>query len=160
MVSVERINMFYENLIKLCNERGTTPTEVCHSIGLAASAGTKWKSGAVPRDTTLKKIADYFGVSVSYLLGVVDDPDPIALIDPSKKEPPMLAVFKDAFEAKAEVDMAMDKLTASLQEAMEEFDKKKNPSMLERLAKIVKNLSNDDLEELGRYADYLASKNK
>lgn len=61
--------MFYHNLIRLCTERGTTPTEVCHSIGLAGSAATKWKSGAVPRDTTLKKIADYFGVSVDYLLG-------------------------------------------------------------------------------------------
>jgi hypothetical protein len=36
------------------------------------------------------RIADYFGVSVSYLLGVSDDPDPIALVDPSKKEPPMM----------------------------------------------------------------------
>lgn len=61
--------MFYQNLIRLCTERGTTPTEVCHSIGLASSAATKWKSGAIPRDTTLKKIADYFGVSVGFLLG-------------------------------------------------------------------------------------------
>ena len=59
--------MFYQNLIRLCTERGTTPTEVCHSIGLAGSAATKWKSGAIPRDTTLKKIADYFGVTVEEL---------------------------------------------------------------------------------------------
>ena len=94
--------MFYQNLIRLCAERGTTPTEVCHAIGLAGSAATKWKSGAIPRDTTIKKIADHFGVPVSYLLGVVDDPDPIALIDPSKKEPPMLErlneVMKDMTE--------------------------------------------------------------
>lgn len=152
--------MFKENFIRLCNERGEYPSVVCKKIGITPAAFSQWTDETIPRRTTLAKIADYFGVSVSYLLGVVDDPDPIALIDPSKKEPPMLAVFKDAFEAKAEVDMAMDKLTASLQEAMEEFDKKKNPSMLERLASIVKNLSNDDLEELGRYADYLASKNK
>ena len=61
--------MFYQNLIRLCTERGTTPTEVCHSIGLAGSAATKWKSGAIPRDTTLKKIADYFCVSVDDLIG-------------------------------------------------------------------------------------------
>lgn len=60
--------MFYQNLIQLCADRGTTPTELCHSIGLAGSAATKWKSGSVPRDTTLKKIADYFGVSTEQLL--------------------------------------------------------------------------------------------
>lgn len=60
--------MFYQNLIHLCAERGTTPTELCHAIGLAGSAATKWKSGSVPRDTTLKKIADYFGVSTEQLL--------------------------------------------------------------------------------------------
>lgn len=79
--------MFYERLITVCSERGTTPTEVCHAVGLAGSAATKWKSGAIPRDTTLRKIADYFGVSVSYLIGAVDDPDPMALVDPSKKRP-------------------------------------------------------------------------
>lgn len=65
--------MFYQNLIRLCTERGTTPTEVCHSIGLAGSAATKWKSGAIPRDTTLKKIANYFGVSVDDLLRIHAD---------------------------------------------------------------------------------------
>lgn len=79
--------MFYERLIQLCNERGISPTEVCHAIGIAASAGTKWKSGASPRRTTLVKIANYFGVSVAYLLDVVDDPDPKALHDPDKKDP-------------------------------------------------------------------------
>ena len=65
--------MFYQNLIRLCTERGTTPTEVCHSIGLAGSAATKWKSGAIPRDTTLKKIADYFCVSVDDLAGFTSE---------------------------------------------------------------------------------------
>ena len=65
--------MFYQNLIRLCTERGTTPTEVCHSIGLAGSAATKWKSGAIPRDTTLKKIADYFCVSVDDLTGFTSE---------------------------------------------------------------------------------------
>ena len=32
--------------------------------------------------------------------------------------------------------------------------------MLERLAAVVKSLPKDDLEELGRYAEYLASKRK
>ena len=61
--------MFWNNLVFLCNERGTTPNGVCSELGLSAATATKWKKGAVPRDTTLQKIADYFGVPVGYLLG-------------------------------------------------------------------------------------------
>jgi transcriptional regulator with XRE-family HTH domain len=38
-------------------------------LGLSAATATKWKKGAVPRDTTLQRVADYFGVTVDYLLG-------------------------------------------------------------------------------------------
>ena len=82
--------MFWETLSNLCNERGISPNGVCAELGLSNATATKWKNGAVPRQSTLRKIADYFGVSVSYLLGVADNPDPISLVDPSKKEPPML----------------------------------------------------------------------
>ncbi len=94
--------MFWKNFVSLCNQKNKTPNGVCAELGLSVATATKWKKGSVPRDTTLKKVADYFEVSVSYLLGVVDDPDPIVLIDPSKKEPPMLErlneVMKDMTE--------------------------------------------------------------
>ena len=61
--------MFWNNLVSLCNERGTTPNGVCSELGLSAATATKWKKGAVPRDTTLQRVADYFGVTVDYLLG-------------------------------------------------------------------------------------------
>lgn len=82
--------MFYENFKRLCSERGTTPTAVAKAMGISTSMTANWKKGGVPRADTLQKVADHFGVSVSYLLGVVDNPDPIALVDPSKKEPPMM----------------------------------------------------------------------
>ena len=94
--------MFWKNFVSLCNQKSKTPNGVCAELGLSVATATKWKKGSVPRDTTLKKVADYFEVSVSYLLGVVDNPDPIALIDPRKKEPPMLErlneVMKDMTE--------------------------------------------------------------
>ena len=61
--------MFWDNLIKLCNNRGISPNGVCLELGLSNATATKWKNGAIPRNATLKKIADYFGVSVDYLLG-------------------------------------------------------------------------------------------
>ena len=37
-------------------------------LGISTGLQTGWKNGASPRQSTIKKIADYFGVSVSYLL--------------------------------------------------------------------------------------------
>jgi repressor LexA len=71
--------MFWENLISLCKEHNTTPNAVCKSIGLSTATATRWRSGSVPRDTTLSKIADRFGVPVSRLLenedGIVSSSD-------------------------------------------------------------------------------------
>ena len=88
--------MFWEKFVSLCNEKGVSPNGVCAELGLSNAVATKWKNGSAPRASTVRKIADYFGVSVSYLLGVVDDPDPIALVDPSKKAPPLIEKIDEA----------------------------------------------------------------
>ena len=90
--------MFWDKFVTLCSAKGISPNGVCADLGLSTATATKWKKGAIPRDTTLKKIADYFGVSTSYLLGIVDDPDPIALVDPSKKDPPMLTKLEEIMQ--------------------------------------------------------------
>ncbi|MBQ1217930.1 MAG: helix-turn-helix transcriptional regulator [Clostridia bacterium] len=97
--------MFYENFKRLCSERGTTPTAVAKAMGISTSMTANWKKGGVPRADTLQKVADHFGVSVSYLLGVVDDPDPIALVDPSKKAPPLIEKIDEAM-----LDMSEEEL--------------------------------------------------
>ena len=51
------------------------------------------------------RIADYFGTTVAYLTGVVDDPDPIALIDPSKKSPPIIEKIDEAMKDLSEEDL-------------------------------------------------------
>ena len=61
--------MFKEIFIKLCNERNVPPTVVLQNIGLTAATFSKWDDTSVPRKATLYKLADYFGVSVDYLLG-------------------------------------------------------------------------------------------
>lgn len=112
--------MFWDRFVLLCNKISKSPNGVCAELGLSANTATKWKQGSVPRDTTLKKIADYFGVTVSYLTGLVDDPDPIALVSPSKKEPPML----------------------------------------EKLGELMRDMTQEELEELDRYVDYLVNRKK
>lgn len=58
--------MFYKKFIELCNENGVTPSYVGNQIGVSKAAVSGWKTGSMPRDTQLAKIADYFGVPVSY----------------------------------------------------------------------------------------------
>lgn len=65
--------MFYENYLRLCNDRGITPSAAAVDMGLTKAANTKWAAGKTPRDATLKKIADYFEVTIPYLMGETDD---------------------------------------------------------------------------------------
>lgn len=61
--------MFWERFYDLCKQKNTTPTQVVKEMGIANSVITKWKNGAVPRGSTLQKLATYFNVSADYLLG-------------------------------------------------------------------------------------------
>ncbi len=61
--------MFYKIVERLCMSKGISITKLSEELGLSSSVVTGWKNGAAPRKSTLKKIADYFGVSPDYLLG-------------------------------------------------------------------------------------------
>lgn len=61
--------MFYDNFIKACNLRGKTPSAALVEAGIDKSASTRWKNGKRPTDATLRKLADYFGVSPEALTG-------------------------------------------------------------------------------------------
>lgn len=61
--------MFYNIFLKLCNDRGISPSAAALDMGFTKAANTKWAAGKTPRDATLAKIAEYFNVSVEYLKG-------------------------------------------------------------------------------------------
>lgn len=61
--------MFWNNFVSLCIKKNSSPSAVCLELGFSKTMATNWKNGSQPRDTTLQRIADYFGVSVSYLIG-------------------------------------------------------------------------------------------
>ena len=66
--------MFYKRFIELCNSRGVTPSYVGLQVGVSKAAVSGWKNGSSPRDTQIKKIADYFGVHEEYFSE--DAPEP------------------------------------------------------------------------------------
>ena len=61
--------MFYDNFIKSCNFVGKSPSLVLQEAGIDKSAASRWKKGKCPTDATLRKLADYFGVSPTDLTG-------------------------------------------------------------------------------------------
>lgn len=66
--------MFWENFYFLCEQKNMKPLQVVKEIGIASGNITNWKKGKIPSGTNLAKIADYFGVSVDYLLGKEEKP--------------------------------------------------------------------------------------
>ena len=60
--------MFYHNFVDLCNKIGKSPSAAAEDMGFKRSVVTRWSKGTAPRQATLQRIADYFGVSVSDLV--------------------------------------------------------------------------------------------
>lgn len=60
---------FYENYVQLCNEVGKSPSAVAIELKLGKPSVSRWKTGTKPRDTTVLKVANYFGVTVEELMG-------------------------------------------------------------------------------------------
>lgn len=58
----------YEIFVELLQKRKVTAYQVCKATGIASATISDWKNGkSKPKQEKLKKIADYFGVSLDYL---------------------------------------------------------------------------------------------
>lgn len=92
--------MFYDIYTDLCQQKGVSKTKAALEIGLSNATPTKWKNtGATPEGATLQKIADYFGVSVGYLLGTEDKKTPTAKAEGVQyTDMELLAAFRNADE--------------------------------------------------------------
>ena len=60
---------FSQTFKRLCKEKKITQQQALLELNLNRNATQRWAQG-IPAPHTLKKIAEYFGVSVDYLLGV------------------------------------------------------------------------------------------
>ena len=65
--------MFYSNYVKLCSKINKSPSAVGEELGFTRASVTGWGNGATPRKSSLIKIADYFGVTVTELIAGVGE---------------------------------------------------------------------------------------
>lgn len=65
----------YDIFEKLCQAHNITPYRVCKETGLTTATISNWKAGRyTPKADKLQKIADYFGVSIEYLMTGKEEP--------------------------------------------------------------------------------------
>lgn len=92
----------YEIFEQLLQKYGVTSYKVSKDTGVTQTSLSNWKSGrSTPNAKTLQKIADYFGVSIEYLMTGKEDSE--------KKETTLTA--KDERDIAKDLDNIMNKLT-------------------------------------------------
>ena len=92
----------YEIYCKLRDSKGVKDSDVVKATGITKSTFSDWKSGrSKPKNDKLQKIADYFGVTIDYLLTGIED----------KKESPVLTA-RDERDIAKDLNRIMEKLSA------------------------------------------------
>lgn len=101
--------MFWKKFVFLCENKNKSPSAICSELGFSTTMATKWKNGSIPRDTTLLKIADYFGVSVEYFKGDPEraqaESETIALDHNNLRMVPLFETVSAGFGAYASEDI-------------------------------------------------------
>ena len=93
----------YEIFSELLQKYDVTPYKVSKETGVSQSTLSDWKRGiSTPKPDKLQKIADYFGVSLTYLLtGNMEEPE-------KEKAPELTA--RDKRDIKKDLDSLREKL--------------------------------------------------
>lgn len=69
------VEITYFRVMELINRNNLTKAELEEKIGLSNSVIDGWETNN-PMSSSLSAVADYFNVTVDYLLGRTDDPSP------------------------------------------------------------------------------------
>ena len=64
---------FWETYERLCAKVNKKPTQVGRELSTSSGTITQWKNGSIPGGEKLMQIADYFGVSIDYLVGRTEE---------------------------------------------------------------------------------------
>lgn len=66
----------YEIFVQLLDRTGKKASDVAKATGIPSSTFSDWKKGkSSPKAEKLQKIADYFGLSVDYLMTGKEEPE-------------------------------------------------------------------------------------
>lgn len=111
--------MFYDRFVYLCSQKGISPSRAAVEAGISKSLVTKWKTNNVqdPSPDVARKLAKYFNLSVSALLGedeqkekplINDDEELTEYVQTLKTRPELRMLFQLSKDAtKEDVEAAV-----------------------------------------------------
>jgi len=119
----------YEKFVALLQRNGMTAYRVSKDTGISANTFTDWKNGrSVPKQDKLQKIADYFGVTIEYLMTGNESQQEYYLNEETAKQAQEMYEDSDMrtlFDMKRK--MPADRFAAHVK-FMKELYEKENPS--------------------------------
>ena len=106
-VSIMNTEQLIKNIEKLSAEKGINKTNALIECGAGKNFISNLMKGSEPSITKVQQIADYFGVTIDYLLGKTPEPSNISRIIPSDKiyKIPVFASVSAGFGAYADEDV-------------------------------------------------------
>ena len=102
---------FFDKYNSLCQNQGKSANAVAAELDISSGTVTVWKQrGTKPRPETLKRIANYFHVSVDYLISDTDEKKPLVngdeelteLLERARDDPNIRMLFSVTKNAKPE----------------------------------------------------------
>lgn len=109
---------FYEKYVQLCNQVDKSPSAVAIELKLGKPSVSRWKTGSKPRDSSILKVANYFGVSPEWLKGETDDPSAGIKKDPIPKDEAVCSAKQKLLDALDGLsDSQIEKLIGIIEEA-------------------------------------------
>jgi transcriptional regulator with XRE-family HTH domain len=143
-----QMSMFLDRFNNLVKLKGITINQALIDIGLNTSSFVNWKQrGTVPSGETLIKIADYFKVSVDYLLGQSDNPG--------------LLESPDFWNELVKKRIQDEELIASLGksvELLEYFKSSEHIAMVNKYLEAMNAIPESERQSLFDYLDFLRNK--
>lgn len=128
----------YENFSKLLQKYGVTSYKVSKETGVSQSTLSDWKRGvSTPKHDKLQKIADYFGVSVEYIISGTETTEKKTSLKP-KDEKDIRIILENTeqllkqdglmFDGKPASPEAIESVLSAMQVGME-MAKRKNKEL-------------------------------
>lgn len=124
-----------DNIEKLMNEKGICASTMCEAAHIAKSCYSQWKSGkSLPTNTSLKKIADFFGVTPEALISGLDEKQkPKAEHKPQQLELTVSYERESTYEVLASLPDGM-----MLDDVVHYCQKSKKPEEVSKISSILK----------------------
>jgi transcriptional regulator with XRE-family HTH domain len=125
--------VFGKRLSQLRKEKGLTQEELAKALNMTRSSLSLYEIGKRDPDTdTLRKFADYFNVSVDYLLGQTDIRNPADEITDAVEDDPELAEFWNELKDREDLKLLFKQT------------KKLSPKAIRQVMRIIKAIEDEE----------------